>query len=54
MPPFAVRQAIQKKYSTNRRHIYDWFHSKGLRVTKDDSRAPPEEYRESLSAQVET
>lgn len=38
MPPFHVRQAIQKRYNIDRRHIYDWFHSKGLRVTKDDKR----------------
>lgn len=38
MPPFHVRQAIQKRYDIDRRHIYDWFHSKGLRVTKDDKR----------------
>ncbi|PCH34110.1 hypothetical protein WOLCODRAFT_160606 [Wolfiporia cocos MD-104 SS10] len=38
MPPFAVRQAIQKRYNINRRHIYDWFHSRGLRVTKEERR----------------
>lgn len=36
MPPFRIRQEIQKRYNIDRRHIYDWFHSKGLRVTKDD------------------
>ena len=38
MPSFTARQAIQKRYNVNRRHIYDWYHTKGLRVTKDDAR----------------
>lgn len=33
MPSFAARQAIQKKYNIDRRHIYDWYHTKGLRVS---------------------
>ena len=39
MPSFTARQAIQKRYNINRRHIYDWYHTKGLRVTKEDARA---------------
>ena len=38
MPSFTARQAIQKRYNVNRRHIYDWYHTKGLRVTKEDAR----------------
>ncbi|KAI0081151.1 hypothetical protein K474DRAFT_1588531 [Panus rudis PR-1116 ss-1] len=33
MPSFAARQRIQKKYQVDRRHIYDWYHTKGLRVS---------------------
>ncbi|KAI0783381.1 hypothetical protein C8Q75DRAFT_726184 [Abortiporus biennis] len=33
MPSFAERQAIQKKFNIDRRHIYDWYHTKGLRVS---------------------
>ena len=43
MPPFHIRQAIQKRYNIDRRHIYDWFRSKGLRVTKDERRHATEE-----------
>lgn len=39
MPSFAVRQEIQKRYSIDRRHIYDWFHNKGLRVSGSDKRS---------------
>lgn len=42
MPSFAIRQEIQERYNVDRRHIYDWFHSKGLRVTKEDKRATVE------------
>ena len=35
MPSFAARQAIQKKYNIDRRHIYDWYHTKGLRVSNE-------------------
>ncbi|RPD82139.1 hypothetical protein L226DRAFT_564747 [Lentinus tigrinus ALCF2SS1-7] len=42
MPSFAIRQEIQARYNVDRRHIYDWFHSKGLRVTKEDKRATVE------------
>ncbi|KAJ7665360.1 hypothetical protein DFH06DRAFT_1470633 [Mycena polygramma] len=36
MPSFQVRQQFVKKYSVDRRHIYDYFHSRGLRVAKED------------------
>lgn len=40
MPSFTARQAIQKKYNIDRRHIYDWYHTKGLRVsTKEKDKA---------------
>ncbi|RDX51946.1 hypothetical protein OH76DRAFT_230911 [Lentinus brumalis] len=42
MPSFAIRQEVQERYNVDRRHIYDWFHSKGLRVTKEDKRATVE------------
>lgn len=38
MPSFAARQAIQKKYDVDRRHIYDWYHTKGLRVSSKSER----------------
>ncbi|KAH7922846.1 hypothetical protein BV22DRAFT_1131091 [Leucogyrophana mollusca] len=36
MPSFAVRKELQERYSIDRRHIYDYFHSRGLRVIKED------------------
>jgi hypothetical protein len=36
MPSFAVRKELQERYNIDRRHIYDYFHSRGLRVVKDD------------------
>ncbi|KAG6811569.1 hypothetical protein H0H92_006818 [Tricholoma furcatifolium] len=36
MPSFEVRKVIQERYSVDRRHIYDYFHSRGLRVAKED------------------
>lgn len=38
MPSFSVRQEIQQRYNIDRRHIYDWFHNKGLRVTTSEQR----------------
>jgi hypothetical protein len=29
MPPFSVRKDFQERYSVDRRHIYDYFHSRG-------------------------
>lgn len=39
MPSFAARQAIQKTYNIDRRHIYDWYHTKGLRVSTKEKDA---------------
>ncbi|KAJ7109789.1 hypothetical protein C8R44DRAFT_800564 [Mycena epipterygia] len=43
MPSFEARQALVEKYNgvdkalrVDRRHIYDYFHSRGLRVAKED------------------
>ncbi|KAH6916625.1 hypothetical protein BKA70DRAFT_1137791 [Coprinopsis sp. MPI-PUGE-AT-0042] len=36
MPTFTVRKDFQERYSVDRRHIYDYFHSRGLRVAKED------------------
>ncbi|KAJ7024354.1 hypothetical protein C8F04DRAFT_1131691 [Mycena alexandri] len=36
MPTFPIRQQLVKKYNVDRRHIYDYFHSRGLRVSKED------------------
>ena len=30
MPTFEVRKVFQEKYSVDRRHIYDYFHSRGV------------------------
>ncbi|KAH9858284.1 hypothetical protein C2E23DRAFT_174740 [Lenzites betulinus] len=51
MPSFAVRQQIQKRHKVDRRHIYDWFHSKGLRVTKEDKRATVEQKTDAMRMQ---
>lgn len=29
MPPFSIRKDFQQRYSVDRRHIYDYFHSRG-------------------------
>ncbi|TFK77499.1 hypothetical protein BDN72DRAFT_873775 [Pluteus cervinus] len=36
MPTFEVRKDLQERYNVDRRHIYDYFHSRGLRVAKED------------------
>ncbi|CAA7264770.1 unnamed protein product [Cyclocybe aegerita] len=36
MPTFAIRKDFQERYAVDRRHIYDYFHSRGLRVAKED------------------
>ncbi|KAH9949358.1 hypothetical protein B0H21DRAFT_130489 [Amylocystis lapponica] len=51
MPSFSVRQEIQKRYNINRRHIYDWFHSRGLRVTKEERRVAREVHRAGTHAE---
>lgn len=35
MPSFAVRKELQERFNIDRRHIYDYYHSKGLRVVKE-------------------
>jgi hypothetical protein len=35
MPPFSVRRDIQIKFGIDRRHIYDFFHSRGLRCLNE-------------------
>lgn len=30
MPTFAIRKDLQERYKVDRRHIYDYFHSRGL------------------------
>ncbi|KAI0673617.1 hypothetical protein C8Q78DRAFT_1018022 [Trametes maxima] len=52
MPSFAIRQQIQMRFKVDRRHIYDWFHSKGLRVTKEDKRATVEQKTDAMRMQV--
>ncbi|KAK7058644.1 hypothetical protein VNI00_002280 [Paramarasmius palmivorus] len=36
MPSFAIRKELQERYQVDRRHLYDYFHSRGLRVAKED------------------
>ncbi|KAF5393395.1 hypothetical protein D9757_000699 [Collybiopsis confluens] len=36
MPTFEVRKELQIRYQVDRRHLYDYFHSRGLRVAKED------------------
>ncbi|KAJ3983810.1 hypothetical protein F5890DRAFT_1586555 [Lentinula detonsa] len=36
MPNFDIRKELQTRYQVDRRHIYDYFHSRGLRVAKED------------------
>jgi hypothetical protein len=39
MPSWQARKHIQQKFNIDRRHIYDYYHAKGLRVVRED-RAP--------------
>ncbi|KIY73443.1 hypothetical protein CYLTODRAFT_485588 [Cylindrobasidium torrendii FP15055 ss-10] len=36
MPSFAIRKDLQERYNVDRRHLYDYFHSRGLRVAKEE------------------
>jgi hypothetical protein len=36
MPSFAARKHVQQRFNIDRRHIYDYYHAKGLRVLRDD------------------
>lgn len=35
IPPFSLRKVIQEKHNIDRRHVYDYYHSKGLRMVKE-------------------
>ncbi|KAI6136280.1 hypothetical protein F5141DRAFT_995389, partial [Pisolithus sp. B1] len=35
-PQFAIRKELQERYNVDRRPIYDYFHSRGLRVAKEE------------------
>jgi len=37
MPTFAVRKDFQERYNVDRRHIYDYFHSRGTLLYSSDS-----------------
>ena len=41
MPSFAARKQLQERHKVDRRHIYDYYHSKGLRVVKEDKHGNP-------------
>ncbi|KIL01000.1 hypothetical protein PAXRUDRAFT_184301 [Paxillus rubicundulus Ve08.2h10] len=43
MPSFAVRKELQQRYNIDRRHIYDYFHSRGLRVVKEEKHVLPKD-----------
>ncbi|KAK0208954.1 hypothetical protein DFS33DRAFT_488605 [Desarmillaria ectypa] len=36
MPSFSIRKDLQERYNVDRRHLYDYFHSRGLRVAKEE------------------
>ncbi|KAG7452120.1 uncharacterized protein BT62DRAFT_1071297 [Guyanagaster necrorhizus] len=36
MPSFPIRKDLQERYNVDRRHLYDYFHSRGLRVAKEE------------------
>ncbi|KAJ4471551.1 hypothetical protein J3R30DRAFT_1093953 [Lentinula aciculospora] len=36
MPNFDIRKELQIRYQVDRRHLYDYFHSRGLRVARED------------------
>ncbi|KAI0323104.1 hypothetical protein OF83DRAFT_1048168 [Amylostereum chailletii] len=42
MPPFSIRRDIQVNFGIDRRHIYDFYHSRGLRCLKDERPAKKE------------
>ncbi|KAI0050635.1 hypothetical protein FA95DRAFT_579303 [Auriscalpium vulgare] len=42
MPSFSIRRDIQVKFAIDRRHIYDFYHSRGLRCLKDEKPARKE------------
>jgi hypothetical protein len=34
MPSFQARKSVQERYNIDRRHVYDYYHAKGLRVER--------------------
>lgn len=54
MPPFAVRQVIQQRFNVDRRHIYDWYHNKGLRVSSSEKREEKRAVKLSLLRRPDT
>lgn len=52
MPSFAVRKELQERYNIDRRHIYDYFHSRGLRVVKEDKHGNPMTVKDFLTPLV--
>ncbi|KIY72323.1 hypothetical protein CYLTODRAFT_344295 [Cylindrobasidium torrendii FP15055 ss-10] len=36
MPSYEERKKLQEKYQIDRRHLYDYLHSRGLRVRQED------------------
>lgn len=37
IPSFELRKVVQQRHNIDRRHVYDYYHSKGLRVMKEGS-----------------
>lgn len=37
IPSFELRKVVQERHNIDRRHVYDYYHSKGLRVMKEGS-----------------
>lgn len=48
MPPFDVRKTLHDRFNVDRRHVYDYFHSKGLRVVREDKHGNLARGRNSL------
>ena len=49
MPSFTARKELQERHKVDRRHIYDYYHSKGLRVVKEDKHGNPIKQTEPAS-----
>ncbi|KAF9270830.1 hypothetical protein L218DRAFT_848869 [Marasmius fiardii PR-910] len=52
MPSFAIRKELQERYQVDRRHLYDYFHSRGLRVAKEDRHSNLTRSRQAKAAAV--
>jgi hypothetical protein len=51
MPSFAARKDVQQRFGIDRRHIYDYYHAKGLRVVHGDrSNATPSVSRQDVDS----